>query len=368
MGDGDLHSPHNLPIVLAGSGCGALKPGRHVRAPFDTPFMNLCLSLLDKVDVHLEQPGRQHRAPGRRSEGDGAMRRIRARARGGVAAAGRRGGRRSTVPLAEAVKTRDAEGRARACCSSASTSTRRSPMGRRRCTGRRTAATASPSICCFAPARAPPRRTGTASHRCRSRADQRRCGGRRAAARGAAPIPNAAWPGGETVLMTAARAGRVDAVRAAARGTAPTSNAREATRGSDGADVGGGRRARRCHPRCSSRHGADIKRRLARARRRTRRTSLTASQTAYRRTAPRIDVFTPLQFAVHAGQIEAARALLDAGASLARRNAAGHGASHAGDRQRALRAGGAAHREGRRRERRDRSAGRRSTSSCACAR
>jgi hypothetical protein len=57
MGDPDLHSPHNLPTVLVGSGSGQLKTGRHVRATFDTPFMNLCLSLLDKVDVHLDSLG-----------------------------------------------------------------------------------------------------------------------------------------------------------------------------------------------------------------------------------------------------------------------------------------------------------------------
>ena len=57
MGDGDRHSPHNLPVVLAGSGSGTLQTGRHVRAPFDVPFMNLCLSLLDKFDVHLDSLG-----------------------------------------------------------------------------------------------------------------------------------------------------------------------------------------------------------------------------------------------------------------------------------------------------------------------
>jgi len=57
MGDGNTHSPHNLPVVLAGSGSGTLKTGRHVRPPFDTPFMNLCLNLLDKVDVHLDRLG-----------------------------------------------------------------------------------------------------------------------------------------------------------------------------------------------------------------------------------------------------------------------------------------------------------------------
>ncbi len=57
FGDGDSHVPHNLPIVLVGSGGGTLQAGRHVRAPFDAPFMNLCLSLLDKFDVHLESLG-----------------------------------------------------------------------------------------------------------------------------------------------------------------------------------------------------------------------------------------------------------------------------------------------------------------------
>ena len=57
MGDGNLHSPHNLPVVLAGSGAGTLQAGRHVRPAFDTPFMNLCLSLLDKFDVHLDSLG-----------------------------------------------------------------------------------------------------------------------------------------------------------------------------------------------------------------------------------------------------------------------------------------------------------------------
>jgi hypothetical protein len=57
FGDGNLHSPHNLPVILAGSGSGTVKPGRHIRAPFDAPFMNLCLSLLDKCGVHLDSLG-----------------------------------------------------------------------------------------------------------------------------------------------------------------------------------------------------------------------------------------------------------------------------------------------------------------------
>ena len=49
FGDGNLHVPHNLPVALLGGAGGRLRPGRHVRATFDTPFMNLGLSLLDKV-------------------------------------------------------------------------------------------------------------------------------------------------------------------------------------------------------------------------------------------------------------------------------------------------------------------------------
>jgi hypothetical protein len=57
MGDGNLHSPHNLPIALIGGGCGQLEGNRHVKAAFDTPFMNLGLTLLDKVGVELERIG-----------------------------------------------------------------------------------------------------------------------------------------------------------------------------------------------------------------------------------------------------------------------------------------------------------------------
>ena len=51
MGDGDRHTPLDLPVVLAGGGRGQLKGGRHLRYAENTPFMNLCVTLLDKVDV-----------------------------------------------------------------------------------------------------------------------------------------------------------------------------------------------------------------------------------------------------------------------------------------------------------------------------
>ena len=55
MGDGDHHTPYNLPVILVGGGCGKLAGGRHMKYEMDTPFMNLGLTLLDKVDVHLDR-------------------------------------------------------------------------------------------------------------------------------------------------------------------------------------------------------------------------------------------------------------------------------------------------------------------------
>jgi hypothetical protein len=57
MGDGDRHTPLDLPVVLAGGAHGQLKGGRHVRYPENTPFMNLCLTLLAKVDVTVDRLG-----------------------------------------------------------------------------------------------------------------------------------------------------------------------------------------------------------------------------------------------------------------------------------------------------------------------
>jgi hypothetical protein len=57
MGDGSVHSHHNLPVLLVGGGCGALKGGRYLKQPIDTPMMNLGVTLLDKVGVHLEWVG-----------------------------------------------------------------------------------------------------------------------------------------------------------------------------------------------------------------------------------------------------------------------------------------------------------------------
>ena len=55
MGDGDHHTPYNLPITLVGGGCGTLEGGRHLKYSLHTPFMNLGLSLLEKVGVQVDQ-------------------------------------------------------------------------------------------------------------------------------------------------------------------------------------------------------------------------------------------------------------------------------------------------------------------------
>lgn len=57
MGDGDRHTPLDMPVVLAGGAGGQLKTGRHVRYPENTPFMNLCVTLLAKVDVTVDKLG-----------------------------------------------------------------------------------------------------------------------------------------------------------------------------------------------------------------------------------------------------------------------------------------------------------------------
>jgi hypothetical protein len=51
LADGNAHTHHNLPLVLAGSGGGAIKPGRHVKYPKETPMTNLLLAMLDRAGV-----------------------------------------------------------------------------------------------------------------------------------------------------------------------------------------------------------------------------------------------------------------------------------------------------------------------------
>ncbi len=57
IADGNAHSHNNLPVLLAGHGGGALKPGSHVQYKPGTPMTNLYLSLLDVVGVQQDKIG-----------------------------------------------------------------------------------------------------------------------------------------------------------------------------------------------------------------------------------------------------------------------------------------------------------------------
>ena len=55
--DGNLHTHHDLPIVLAGGGGGQVKGTKHVMLPKETPLNNLLLSMLDKAGVQADKLG-----------------------------------------------------------------------------------------------------------------------------------------------------------------------------------------------------------------------------------------------------------------------------------------------------------------------
>ena len=55
--DGNRHSHHDLPVLLSGGGCGTLNGGQHIQYPKETPLNNLWLSMLNRMDVSLQQLG-----------------------------------------------------------------------------------------------------------------------------------------------------------------------------------------------------------------------------------------------------------------------------------------------------------------------
>ncbi len=57
ISDGNLHTHHDLPIVIAGSGGGAVKGNRHVMYPKETPLNNLLLDMLARAGVQGEKFG-----------------------------------------------------------------------------------------------------------------------------------------------------------------------------------------------------------------------------------------------------------------------------------------------------------------------
>ena len=57
MSDGNAHSPHDLPVLLAGGGGGSLTPGRLIASPADTPLCRLWLALLQRQGVTVDRFG-----------------------------------------------------------------------------------------------------------------------------------------------------------------------------------------------------------------------------------------------------------------------------------------------------------------------
>lgn len=57
LSDGNKHTHVDLPVALVGGGGGALKGGRHIRYPENTPLNNLLVSMLDKSGVPTEKLG-----------------------------------------------------------------------------------------------------------------------------------------------------------------------------------------------------------------------------------------------------------------------------------------------------------------------
>jgi hypothetical protein len=57
ISDGNLHTHHDLPIVVVGGGAGQVKGNRHVIYPKETPLNNLLVSMLNTAGVQVEKFG-----------------------------------------------------------------------------------------------------------------------------------------------------------------------------------------------------------------------------------------------------------------------------------------------------------------------
>ena len=57
LSDGNDHTHHDLPTVVAGGGGGFLKTGRRVTYRKETPMSNLFLTMMDRMGVHAEHFG-----------------------------------------------------------------------------------------------------------------------------------------------------------------------------------------------------------------------------------------------------------------------------------------------------------------------
>lgn len=57
ISDGDRHNHDNLPIILAGSGAGRIKTGRHIRYENGTPLCNLYVWMMQQMGAKADQFG-----------------------------------------------------------------------------------------------------------------------------------------------------------------------------------------------------------------------------------------------------------------------------------------------------------------------
>ena len=55
--DGNRHNHDDLPVLVAGGGCGTIQTGRHMRLDKETPISNLWLSLLNRMNVDVAKLG-----------------------------------------------------------------------------------------------------------------------------------------------------------------------------------------------------------------------------------------------------------------------------------------------------------------------
>jgi len=57
IGDGNVHTHHDLPLVLVGGASAEVRGGRHIRYPEETPMNNLLLTMLSKAGVPVDHLG-----------------------------------------------------------------------------------------------------------------------------------------------------------------------------------------------------------------------------------------------------------------------------------------------------------------------